>query len=1190
MINGRYEIIDKLGSGRSQVYLCLDREISEKVTAVKVLSNISDVDDLASFRNEFLVLKKLDHPNIVKVIEYGTVLECSDQEIPIGSIFFTVEYFPGKNLFSVVDYSENSLTEIMIQISSLLYYLHQSNYIYYDLKPENILITWVNNKPVIKIIDFGLARYLPEQYLPASIGHQISGTTEYIAPEILRREAHDHRADFYSFGMLLYRLIYKKFPFGSINEIDIYKAHIDCEFEFPETQYSEKTINIVKKLLSKNPEDRYYDSIEILNEIDPALIKDISKTWAPVKVFADRTDAISILKTYFNDKTSGEIFVVKGSEGAGKSSLLSQIASEYNESVLISYNKARPGFEFIREFLDKILYNEVIYNSIPDDLKLKIKELINLPAGDITTQIKAVFSRISHDCSFFILFDNFNDIDELVYDAVINIIPILQVNKRKFVLAEDPDIRNLSANIFNLRELNLTSFTEANLAEFIEQSYNNRFPREELKKLILLFADLLPGNIHGFIKDILLLNVIDYQSGSPLISENLRTIKLLQSSHDEIYELRISTLSKDELYTAELISVFEIPIDQKTVSLITGFAPEEIGKIVLSLMQKNILLPVPITNLLNFTSAGLKNFIYKRIEDKIAFHSRAAMKIKQEVEGFNRTELARQFELSYRFKESYDVIKGELTEAEKISAYSYMKKILLRYLSFPLGFEDKSGIKSVLASVLHNLSEFKNAEELINELLDECLVPERKDELLILKASCLIGSENYEEGKNLLTQLISRIEDEEKIQRLLPVVANAEFELNNFSETKAICRKVIDGNISECAGKGKCYNLLGLISIIAENNLTEALEYFEQAENVYKEAGLFYKVAQMEMNMGNIYNIRGEHEKAEEYWNKSLQLTLTIGNLELEAKLLLNFGIYYFERPNFETAMENYNRAYAIFVSLGNQSGQGLVQYNIAETYLQTCEFERAIDAIGNSTKISANLKNLNEELEALFLYGKICFIAGDAQRLQIIIEEMAEKIKDSKVIEKHRMNYSFLKLLNPAVGECIDDSLKSLKYIRDWYLENEDKSNYFFSAILVIRRLIKIGLYDEAFSELQENSFSGLCERNKLYTAEKNYYTAVVLINKETDRNPVDYLMEAYGYISEFSIMDLTWQVLFQLTVFYYDRGNFSKSKEFNTYAVSVLDYIFNNIKSIKIKRMVIESADRKEAYDKLKLLQSHY
>ena len=484
MINGRYEIKEKIGSGRSQVYLCIDKENSDRQTAIKVLSNFGDADDLSSFRNEFQILKKTDHPNIINAYEYGTVLESSNGEIPIGSRYFTLEYFKGKNLLSVDDYTESALTEIIIQISSLLYYLHQSNYIYYDLKPENILITLKEKKPVIKIIDFGLAHYLPTLKSPLLKGNLISGTAEYIAPEILKREAHDHRIDLYSFGILLYKLIYKKFPFESQNEIDIYKSHIEGEFEFSESGYSETIIKIVKKLLSKNPEERYIDAIEILTDIDSSLISEHSKSWSPAKVFANRTDACSIIKTYFYDKTSGEIFVVKGSEGSGKSMLLNQIASEFNESVLISYNKARPGIEFIKEFLGKILYNEIIYNSIPDDLKLKIKEIITHPADDITTQIKAVFSRISHDCNFFILFDNFNDIDELAYEAILNIIPILQVNKRKIVLAEDTDIRNLSENIFNLREINLTSFTEANLAEFIEKSYCDKFPREELKKLI----------------------------------------------------------------------------------------------------------------------------------------------------------------------------------------------------------------------------------------------------------------------------------------------------------------------------------------------------------------------------------------------------------------------------------------------------------------------------------------------------------------------------------------------------------------------------------------------------------------------------------------------------------------------------------------------------------------------------------
>ena len=1183
MINGRYEITGKLGSGRSQVFLCIDKGNSNKETAIKVLSNNCDADDLASFLREFDILKRTDHPNIIKAIEFGTALECIGCEIIKGSKFYTLEYFPGKDLLSVENYTENALSEIIIQISSFLFYLHQSNYIYYDLKPENILVTWAGQKPVIKIIDFGFCN----RVLSATKENPISGTAEYIAPEPLRGERHDHRVDLYSLGMMLYRLVYKKLPFGSLNEIEIYKAQIENEFEFPATKYSEKLVRIIKKLLSKNPDQRYYNTVEILDEIDRTLIPNLSGTWAPVKVFEDRTDAISILNTYFRDKTSSEIFSVKGSEGSGKSSLLNNIASEYNEAVLISYNKARPGFEFIKELLTKILYNEVIYNSISFDLKTRIKEIINSRAGDIAAEIKAVFSILSQDCNFFILIDNFSDIDELVYDAVVNIIPILQVNKRKLVIAEDPDIRILSEKIFNLREINLTSFTEVNLTEFIEKSYYDKFPREELKKIILQYADLLPGNIQGFIKDILLLDIINYRNASPSISEDESTIKLLQSSHDEIYDLRIAKLSKEELYTAELVSVFDIPVDQNTVSIITGYTQEEVEQIVFSLMMKNIFLPVHITNLLNFTAGGLKSFIYKTVKDKIGFHSKIAEKIKKEIRTFSLIELARQFELSYRFKESYEVIKDELSEAEKISAFSHMKKILRRYLSFPLGYEDKSDIKSYLVTVLSNLSEFNNAIELINELLVDEMTEKRKDGLLILKVGCLIGSENYDEGKKLLTELLSRITDPKKLLELLPIAANAEYELNNFEETKNICRKLIEDNNAGLEEKGKCYNLLGLISIIVENNLSEALACFELAENVYEDAGLLYKVAQMEMNMGNIYNMKGEYLEAEEYWNKSLELTLSIGNLELEAKLLLNFGIHNYEKPDFENAMEYYNRANTIFVSLGNSSGQGLIQYNIAETLLLTCEFEKAIDAVGNSIKIFAALKNVNEELESLFLYGKICFNAGDYNRLQIITEEMGEKIKYNKVIEKHRINYNLLKQINPLSAEKGDEPLIS---IRDWYREKEEKNNYFFSSVLVINHLISAGHYDDAFDELEDNYFTGICLSNKLYYAEKDHLAAIISIYKVSAGNPVDYLMKAYEFISEFSITELTWKVLFKLAEIYFERGNFSKSKEFNIYAVSVLDYIFNINKNIRLKRLIMEQGDREAAYNKLKLMQSKY
>ena len=159
-----------------------------------------------------------------------------------------------------------------------------------------------------------------------------------------------------------------------------------------------------------------------------------------------------------NNKTSSELYAVKGSDGAGKSFLLNKIYNEFDEAILINYNKAKSSLDFIKEFLLKVLFNDVIFHSISNDLKDKFKELISNPSRDIIEQIKALFSKISRDCSFFILFDNFNDIDELTHDVLKNIIPILQVNKRKFILTENPDLVILSTDIIRTSRNKFNSF------------------------------------------------------------------------------------------------------------------------------------------------------------------------------------------------------------------------------------------------------------------------------------------------------------------------------------------------------------------------------------------------------------------------------------------------------------------------------------------------------------------------------------------------------------------------------------------------------------------------------------------------------------------------------------------------------------------------------------------------------------
>ena len=201
MINCRFEILKQIGKGRSEVFLCKDINFNGREVAVKFLSPNVNEEELKYFRDEFFTLRKLDHPNIIKAFEIGEVVVVDkDDPVQVGSNFILLEYFESTELLSFGELKEeNKLKEMLKQLCSVLYYLHQSNYIYYDLKPENILVSVNPNSTQIKLIDLGLVEFSPNQN-----EHAIKGTAQYIAPELLKKDPHDFRVDLYSFGILLY--------------------------------------------------------------------------------------------------------------------------------------------------------------------------------------------------------------------------------------------------------------------------------------------------------------------------------------------------------------------------------------------------------------------------------------------------------------------------------------------------------------------------------------------------------------------------------------------------------------------------------------------------------------------------------------------------------------------------------------------------------------------------------------------------------------------------------------------------------------------------------------------------------------------------------------------------------------------------------------------------------------------------
>jgi len=261
-----------LGKGAyGNVYESRNPTFNNKVAMKIIKKNREDLDeinnDLNKNENEYIkseinILKKLSHPNIVKIYEFYESDNC---------FYIINEYCKEGQLYDYL--SKNELTEeqlcvIFYQVFSGLIYLHENNILHGDLKPENILISSEEEElekkekkkkyAWIKIIDFGTAKIFKKSIVK---GENIEGTLYYIAPEVFSGniEIYDEKSDIWSVGIILYRALTKKYPFIGGNEDETIYSIIKKEYDDKNElllRYSNEVQDLIKNLLMKDPKKR----------------------------------------------------------------------------------------------------------------------------------------------------------------------------------------------------------------------------------------------------------------------------------------------------------------------------------------------------------------------------------------------------------------------------------------------------------------------------------------------------------------------------------------------------------------------------------------------------------------------------------------------------------------------------------------------------------------------------------------------------------------------------------------------------------------------------------------------------------------------------------------------------------------------------------------------------------------------
>jgi calcium-dependent protein kinase len=250
----KYKILSKLGTGAyGTVYLAQNVLTKINVAMKRIDKDSEDLLTDNEIMDEIEILKKLAHPDIVKIIEFYNTRD---------AYYIINDYCEDGELYNQITkrFNETQIAVMFKQIFSGLSYLHSNNIIHRDLKLENILISDIEKIDGlelfdIKIIDFGTAKLYDKAHKKQKA---IVGSSYYIAPEVLKRN-YDEKCDMWSCGVILYMLLVGHAPFDGETDNDIIKSIKVGVYKTNEERYvngSEELKDLITKLLKIDPKER----------------------------------------------------------------------------------------------------------------------------------------------------------------------------------------------------------------------------------------------------------------------------------------------------------------------------------------------------------------------------------------------------------------------------------------------------------------------------------------------------------------------------------------------------------------------------------------------------------------------------------------------------------------------------------------------------------------------------------------------------------------------------------------------------------------------------------------------------------------------------------------------------------------------------------------------------------------------
>jgi serine/threonine protein kinase len=265
ILSNRYRILREIGSGgMAKVFLAEDMNEGQ-VAAVKVLYSHfgEDISYIQRFTREAKLASSLNSPHIVKILDYGASRDTH---------YLVMEYVEGQDLRETLNNRGplpwQEALQVIDQVCQALEEANAHSIIHRDIKPQNIMIA---DSGLVKVLDFGIAR---SRSLPSLTQSGFVGSPYYISPEQAMGEEVDIRSDIYSTGIVLYELLSGRVPFDAQSPWSIISKHIASEppeIALEDGSVSEPAQKLLKRMVAKNPDDRFQDPSALRRAIKAVL-------------------------------------------------------------------------------------------------------------------------------------------------------------------------------------------------------------------------------------------------------------------------------------------------------------------------------------------------------------------------------------------------------------------------------------------------------------------------------------------------------------------------------------------------------------------------------------------------------------------------------------------------------------------------------------------------------------------------------------------------------------------------------------------------------------------------------------------------------------------------------------------------------------------------------------------------------